>query len=342
MSNAYQRLRTALAAAFALLLAGSGGVLADPIADFYAGKQITFIVGSDPGGGYDAQARLVARLLSRFIPGHPTVLVQNMPGAGSVLMSNRIANTAAKDGTVIGLVQRGILLSQLTAQPGIHYDVGSFNWIGSIASETLVMLVRKDAPVTSAEDMLTKELVVGGAGATSDAEAMSRLLNATIGSKLKIVSGYAGSNDIMLAAERGELQGGVLSWSNVKLKGLQRTMRVLIQTGMTKEPDLPDVPLAIDFVKTDIDRKVAELWFTQLTVARPIMAAAEVPPDRLAALRTAFTEMAKDEQFLADAAKSKLEVSPVAHEVIDRFVALTKAASPEVARRLTEILNPKG
>ena len=331
----------AVTAALFLPFAGLCGAKADPIADFYTGKQITFIVGSDPGGGYDAQARLVARHLSRFIPGNPTVLVQNMPGAGSVLMSNRIANTAAKDGTVIGLVQRGIMLSQLTGQAGIHYDVGKFNWIGSIANETLVMLARKDAPVQKAEDMLTKELVVGGAGATSDAESMSRLLNATMHTKLKIVSGYAGSNDIMLAAERGELQGGVLSWSNVKLKGLQRSMNVLLQTGLSPEPDMPDVALAIDFVKDETDRKVAELWFTQLTVARPIMAAAEVPAERVAALRQAFVAMAKDEQFLSDAKKSKLEVGPVGHEPVDRYIALTKAATPEVARRLTEILNPK-
>jgi tripartite-type tricarboxylate transporter receptor subunit TctC len=342
MPSFLDHIRAACAAAMVLLLASVTGAAADPVADFYAGKQITFIVGSDPGGGYDAQARLVARHLPRFIPGNPTMIVQNMPGAGSVLMSNRIANTAAKDGTFIGLPQRGILLSQLTAQPGIQYDVGKFNWIGSIANETLVFLVRKDVPVDSPQDMLTKEIVVGGAGATSDAESLARLLNATIGSKLKIVSGYAGSNDIMLAVERGELQGGMLSWSNVKLKGLQKIMRILLQTGMTREPDLPDVPLAMEFVKNDRDRQVAELWFTQLTVARPIMAAAEVPAERVAALRKAFTEMGKDAQFLADAAKSKLEVAPVSYEIVQRFVALTKSASPEVAKRLAEILNPKG
>src|SRR5258706_8661271 len=210
--------RAALAAAMLLAFTAPNGAAADPVADFYAGKQITFIVGSDPGGGYDAQARLVAKHLQRFIPGNPVFIVQNMPGAGSVLMSNRIANTAAKDGTFIGLPQRGILLSQLTAQPGIQYDVGKFNWIGSIANETLVMLVRKDVPADSAEDMLTKEIVVGGTGATSDAESLARLLNATIGSKLKIVSGYAGSSDVMLAVERRELQGGALPWANVELK----------------------------------------------------------------------------------------------------------------------------
>jgi tripartite-type tricarboxylate transporter receptor subunit TctC len=330
----------ALALATSMLWAGQAGAASDPVADFYAGKQITFIVGSDPGGGYDAQARLVAKHLQRFIPGNPVFIVQNMPGAGSVLMSNRIANTAPKDGTVIGLVQRGILLSQLTAQPGIQYDVGKFNWIGSIASETLVLLSRPDAPVQNVTDLLSKEMIVGGTGATSDSESLARLLNATIGSKLRIVSGYAGTNDVFLAMERRELDGGSLSWSNVKAKNLQDKLNIILQTGLQPEADLPHVPLAITYVTGDIDRKAAELFFTQLTVARPIMAAAEFPPERLAAFRKGFMAMAADPEFKEDAAKARLEVAPSSYQVVQRYVALTKSATPEVAKRLTEILNP--
>ena len=337
-----EHVRTAAFVALVLLLASAGQAAADPVADFYAGKQITFIVGSDPGGGYDGQARLVARHLSRFIPGNPTFVVENMPGAGSVLMSNRIYNTAPKDGTVIGLVQRGILLSQLTNQPGVKYDVGRFKWIGSIAAETLVLMSRLDSPVKTAKDLMDHQLIVGGTGATSDSEAMARLLNATIGSKLKIVSGYPGTNDVFVALERNELEGGTLSWSNVKAKNLADKYNILLQTGLQPDPDLPNVPLAISFVKDPIDRQVDELWFTQLTVARPILTAPEFPPDRLAAFRKGFMAMAADPAFKADAAKAKLETAPSSYEAIDRFVALTKAASPEVAKRLTRILNPKG
>jgi tripartite-type tricarboxylate transporter receptor subunit TctC len=328
----------ALPVALALIWAASAA--ADPVADFYAGKQITFIVGSDPGGGYDAQARLVAKHLQRFIPGNPVFVVQNMPGAGSVLMSNRIANTAPKDGTVIGLVQRGILMSQLTSMPGIQYDVGKFNWIGSIASETLVLMSRPDAPVKNVKDLLEKPMIVGGTGATSDNEFMARLLNATIGSKLKIVSGYAGTNDVFVALERGELEGGSLSWSNVKAKNLQDRYNIVLQAGLKPEPDMPNVPLAITYVTRDIDKKADELWFTQLTVARPIMAAAEFPPDRLAAFRKGFMEMAADPAFRADGIKAHLEVEPSSYEAVHRFVAQTQATTPEVAKRLTEILNP--
>ena len=329
---------TVLPAALAMIWAASAA--ADPVADFYTGKQITFLVGSDPGGGYDAQARLVAKHLQRFVPGNPVFLVQNMPGAGSVLLSNRVANTAPKDGTVIGLVQRGILMSQLTGMPGIQYDLGKFNWIGSIASETLVLLSRLDAPVKNVKDMLEKPMIVGGSGATSDAEFLARLLNATIGSQLKIVSGYAGTNDIFLAIERRELEGGSLSWSNVKAKNMQGKLNIILQTGLKPEPDLPQVPLAITYVKNEIDKKADELFFTQLTVARPILAAAEFPPDRLTALRKGFMEMAADADFKSDAAKAHLEVNPTSYETVQAFVALTKSTTPEVAKRLTDILNP--
>jgi tripartite-type tricarboxylate transporter receptor subunit TctC len=333
--------RAALAGAVLLLLAASPDAFADPVGDFYSGKTITLIVGSDPGGGYDAHARLVARHLPRFIPGNPAFIVQNMPGAGSVLMTNRIANVAPKDGTVLGLVQRGILTSQLLEQPGLHYDVGKLNWIGSVTSETSVVIVTKDAPVSNLADLQRTEILVGGTGATSDQELTAKLLNTALGTKLKIISGYAGTNDVILAMERGELQGCSLSWSNVKLKNLQDKTKMLLQIGTAKEADLPHVPLAYDSITNPVDRQVAEIFFGQLGLARPIMSAPEFPPDRLAAVRKAFMEMVVDPQFRTEAEKSKLEVHPADHRAVHHFVALTQSLTPEVKKRLFAVFNGK-
>jgi tripartite-type tricarboxylate transporter receptor subunit TctC len=325
-----------------LLLALSSNAFADPVADFYSGKTITLLVGSDPGGGYDAHARLVSRHLGRFIPGNPGFVVQNMPGAGSVLLTNRVVNVAPKDGTVLGLVQRGILTSQLLEQPGIHYDVGKLNWIGSVTSETTIFLVRKDAPVANLADLQRTEILVGGTGASSDQELNAKFLNMALGTKLKIISGYAGTNDVVLAMERNEVQGLSLSWSNVKLKNLQATTKLLLQIGITKEEDLPDVPLAIDSIKDETDLKVAQIYFGQLDLARPILSAPDFPPDRLAAVRKAFVDMTADPQFLADAAKTKLEVHPADWQKVHRFVALTESVTPEVKKRLFAVFGVKG
>jgi tripartite-type tricarboxylate transporter receptor subunit TctC len=318
---------------------------AQGVADFYRGKQITFMVGSSPGGGYDAIARLVARHLGKHIPGNPNVIVQNTPGGGSITMSNRIYRGTAQDGTIIGLVQRGVLLAQLTKQSNVQFDVTKINWIGSVSPEISLVAAWYTAPVKTAQDLLTKQLIVGGTGATSDLEASARLLNATIGAKFKIVSGYPGQGDVSLAMERGEIQGTAdWSWSEIKARHADylegKKINLLLQNALRKSPDLPDVPLAIDFIKDDTDRKVAQLYFGLKEVARPILAAPGVPADRLAALRAAFDMLKDDPDFKADAEKVGIEVDPTPARKIEDYIKLTTAASPEVVRRLTEILNP--
>jgi tripartite-type tricarboxylate transporter receptor subunit TctC len=321
------------------------GAVADPIADFYAGKQMTLIVGSDPGGGYDAQARLVARQLGRFIPGNPLVTVQNLPGAGGILATNRVCSTAPQDGTVIGLVQRGVLLAPLTQQSGIHCAVDKINWIGNVSAEVSVALAWHDAPVQTIDALRQRDLIVGGTGAAGDAEASARLLNAIMGTHFKIVTGYAGTADIALAMERGEVQGiADWPWSSVKATKADwlrdRKITLLMQIGPEKAADLPDVPLAIDYVTDPVDRQVAQLYVAMKKIARPILAGPLVPSERVAALRKAFLAMAEDPQFLDDAKKAKLDVSPTSYEPIDQFVALVAATPSDLAARLTTILNP--
>jgi tripartite-type tricarboxylate transporter receptor subunit TctC len=303
------------------------------------------MVGSSPGGGYDAVARLVARNLGRHIPGNPNIIVQNTPGGGSITMSNRIYRGTAQDGTILGLVQRGVLLAQFTKQPGVLFDISKFNWIGSVSPEVALVVSWENAEVKTVHDLLTKPLIVGGTGVTSDLEASARMLNATIGAKFKIVSGYAGQADVLLAMERGEVEGSAdWSWDEIKTRHAsyleQNKIHLILQDALKKAPDLPDVPLAIDFVKSETDRKVAELYLGAKQIARPIMMGPGVPADRVDAIRKAFMALKDDPEFKTDAQKSGIEVDPTPAADIDAYLKLATNAAPEVVRRLTDILNP--
>lgn len=344
MRGAFQPAGRLLQAA-AVALAGSLMIAAGArAANFYHGKQIILMVGSNPGGGYDTIARLVARHLGRHIPGNPGIVVQNTPGGGSIAMSNRIYRAEPQDGTVLGLVQRGILLAQLTKQPNVQFSIAKFGWIGSVSPEASVAVAWHTAPVKSMQDLLSKELIVGGTGSTSDLEASARLLNATAGTRFKIVSGYPGQASVLLAMERGEIQGTAdWSWSEIKMRHADylrdKNINLIVQDGLKKAPDLPDVPLATDFIKDETDRSVAALYFGLKQVARPILAGPGVPADRLDTLRRAFAALKDDSEYKADAASIGLG-DPTPAQEIDDYVKLAAAASPEVVRRLTEILNP--
>ena len=325
-------------------MAGSERAAAQSVADFYAGKQINLIVGATPGGGYDTQARLVARHWGKHIPGNPTVVVQNMPAAGSLAATNYIYNVAAKDGTVVALVMRGMLLIKNWNPAAVRFDLAKLNWIGSVNSEVAVTAVWHTAPQKSARDLFEQELIVGGSTGV-DPETTPRLFNALLGTKFKIINGYPGTTEIILAMERGELQGiGDWSWSSMKTARpdwiRDRKVTVLMQAGLQKEPELGDVPSALDFVKNDADRKVMELYLTQKTVARPVIAPPGVPADRLAALRAGFIALAQDKDFLADAQTAKLEVAPVSGEAVDKVIALIAAASPDTSDRLGKAIAP--
>jgi hypothetical protein len=329
----------------ALVAAGLSGAAAQAsVKDFYAGRQITVIVGAGAGGGYDLQARLMARHLGKHIPGNPTFVVQNMPGAGSLAAANHIYNAAPADGSVLALIQRGMLLVRLINPSGVRFELDKLNWIGSLNSETGVVLSWHTSEVKTTKDLFDKELIVGGIVGV-DPETTPRLLNALIGTKFKIVTGYNTTALIALAMERGEVHGiGDWSWSSVKAVRpdwvRDKKVNVLMQVGLTKEPELPDVPFAMDFVKDDADRKILELNFTQKTAARPIVAPPGVPADRVAALRAAFAALRTDREFLEDAERSKLEIAPAAGEVVDKVVRLITSASSDVVERYANTLAP--
>jgi hypothetical protein len=312
--------------------------------DFYAGKQLTFIVGAGPGGGYDLQARVVARHLGRHIPGNPTVIVQNVPSR--IAAANNMFSTVAKDGTVIALLQRGVLLAKLIYPSGVRYEIEKFHWLGSLNSETAVSLAWHTARVKTTKDLFDKELIVGGITGV-DPETTPRLYNSLIGTKFKVVTGYNSTAAIALAVERGEVEG-IADWSWSSLKAVRpqwladKNAILLLQGALTNEAELGALPNALDFIKNDADRKVMELHFTQKTAARPLAAPPEVPPERLALLRQAFEALARDKEFLAEMDKAQMEFDFVPGPAIDKIVAQIAATAPEIAARYAKAFAPDG
>ena len=313
---------------------------AQPVADFYKGRQVTIVVASSAGGGYDLQGRLFARHMGEHLPGKPTMIVQNMPGAGGLTAANHIYTIAPKDGSLIGVVQRGVLTAKLTSPGGVRFELEKFGWIGNLAPEVAAVVAWRTSPVQTTQDLFTKEFIVGGNGPTLDPETVPRMLNALIGTKFKIVSGYTATTDVLIAMQRGELHGlADFAWGNVKRRP-DMQLKVLMQSGLAKSPDLPDVPLALDFVKNEEDSKVMELFFVQKTVARPLVAPPGLPAERLAALRDGFIAMTKDKTFLEETAKLSIDVEPERGEALDALVARIAATPPDVAARLAKLIAP--
>ncbi len=315
--------------------------VADAVADFYPGKTITMGVGSTPGGGYDAYARLVTRHIGRFIPGSPDFVVQNMPGGGGLRVTNHLYNVAPKDGTAMATVQRGLLTSPLleTRKLQLQFDPMKFNWIGSLNSETGLVVVWHTAPHKTMEDLFKTELLVGSSSPATDY--MPMFLNNILKTKFKIIPGYKSSTDTYLALERGELQGRVSTgWAGDKnilepwLK--ENKVRFLVQLGMTKHPDFPNLPLVLDFARTPQDKQVMELILASQHWGRPFVMPPDVPKDRVAAMRKAFIDVTKDEQFLTETKKLGLDLDIVTGAEIDdllKRVYATPAEIIELARK---------
>jgi tripartite-type tricarboxylate transporter receptor subunit TctC len=313
--------------------------VAQSVADFYKGKQLILIVGASTGGGYDAQGRLVARHIGKHIPGNPNVIVQNMPGAGSLQATNHLYNIAPKDGTVFGLIQRDMLVAKVMNASGIRFEIEKFNWIGNIASEIGIVVAWHTSPIKTTQDLFKTEMIVGGTGPTIDTETSPRLMNSLIGTKFRVVSGYQGTTEVLLAMERGEVMGlGDWSLSNIRSRNPEMLregkIRLLMQTALKKAPDLPDVPLVLEFAKNSEDRQVMEAFLAQKSVARPVLAPPGVPADRIQALRAAFMATAADPEFIKDSEKSRLEVSPTSGEEVERVIGDITRVPPNLAERL--------
>jgi tripartite-type tricarboxylate transporter receptor subunit TctC len=322
---------------------------AQSVSKFYAGKTITIVVGSDVGGGYDLTARTVARHLSRHIPGNPTIVVQNRPGAGAILASNYVYEIAPGDGTVIGAVQRPIPFQVLFGDAGVRFDVRKMQWIGSTTNELGVLVAWHTAPHQSIDDLFKREMVVGGSGVSADTEFLPRAMNNVLGTRFKIVGGYKGQAQIVLAMQREEVHG-TANWSFSDIeKGhadwiRDRKIRILLQLGLTRSesPVLRDVPLIMDIGRNDEQRSVFRILMGMKAMGRPFFVAPGVPKDRADALRAAFIETMRDPNFLAEAAKTLGDIDPMSGPEMQQIIAEVHALPAEVVAKARDSMRVPG
>jgi tripartite-type tricarboxylate transporter receptor subunit TctC len=316
---------------------------ADAVADFYAGKQVSLYIGYSPGGGYDTYARVLARHIGKHIPGNPTVIPQNMPGAGSLTLANYLYNIAPKDGTALGTFGRGLAMDKLLGGAGIRFDATKFTWIGSLNNEVSICASWHTSSIKSVDDLKTHQFIVGGTGSGSDTAIFPLVLRNLLGLNIKLISGYPGGNDVLLAMERGEVDGRCgWSWGTVVATRPdwieEHQINVLLQIALDKHPDLPDVPLVMDLARNDDERQAMELIFARQVMGRPYLAPPAIPVERRDALRRAFDATASDSEFLADAAQAGLELNPVTGVEIDAVVSRIYSASPSAVKLATDAI----
>jgi tripartite-type tricarboxylate transporter receptor subunit TctC len=316
---------------------------AQTVADFYRGKTLTMVVGTSPGGDYDLRLRMVARHIGRHIPGNPTVVVNNMPGGGGLVVANWLANVAPKDGSVVVAVTQNLPVHQATGAAGIKFDVREFNWIGNTTDTPNVINSWHTTGIRTIQDVMTRELIVGATGTASGSFLYPYALNRLVGTKFKIVTGYPGGNDVNLAMERGEVGGrGSNSWASWKSTRPQwlaeKKVFILVQVGVKRNPELPDVPTLQDLAKNDGDRQVLEFISADTAISRPLVTNAGVPRERVAALRRAFDATMKDAEFLAEAEKSKTDISPMTGEEAQKIAVTTINTPPDVLARANALI----
>jgi tripartite-type tricarboxylate transporter receptor subunit TctC len=333
---------------FAILAAGViAAAIASPAAaqtpaEFYKDKQVTFYVGLSPGGGYDLNARLVARYIGRHIPGQPQVIVKNMPGGGGLLMTNYVANVSPRDGLHVGSPQRGVPFEPLLGDAShAKFDPTKLQWIGSVNADTSVAVASRRSGVTKWQDLKTKELIVAGTGIGTESVTVPYVLRNILGLKFKVIAGFPGGSEMNLAIQRGEVDGrGTFTWTSLKPHYKEWVesgeLIILFQQGLRKHPDIPNVPLVTELAETDDQRQLLELQFTAFELGRPNFVPEGVPADRVAALRRAFDLAMKDKDLLADAAKQGLEVNPSSGGEMQQMLKRTYATPKELVARLAE------
>jgi tripartite-type tricarboxylate transporter receptor subunit TctC len=338
MSWSLARLALIIAAATCLPAQSFAG----SVEDFYRGKRLTIYVGSSSGGGTDIYGRAVARFIGNHIPGRPSVTVVNMPGANGLVVANQLHRSLAKDGTAIGTFDRAAAMHSIWGNPAAQFVATELNWIGSANIDTSTCVTWHSSGIDTLEKFMTREVVLG-----STAIYHANLLNSLFGAKLKQVRGYPGGNDVVLALERGEVQGRCnWSWSSIISTRPEwvrdKKINVLLQFAEEKHPELPNVPLVTELAKTEQQRQMLALVLSSQTMARPFAAPPGVPAERVSALRKAFMSMSEDPQFLAAAKTQQLEVSPVSGERIQGTLARISKTPKDVIRALRDaVLGPE-
>jgi tripartite-type tricarboxylate transporter receptor subunit TctC len=317
--------------------------LAQPAADFYKGKTVTLVISSSSGGGYDVMGREIAKYLGSHIPGNPRVVVSNMPGAGGIVAMNYFYRNAPKDGTFIAGMQNNTPFEPLLGTKEAQYDPTKFNWLGSPSAEVGLIAVWKTAPVNTLADLKTRQITVGSSGANSTPSFYARLINETLGTKMKIVVGYPGQNEVYFAMERGEVDGFPSLFYNTLNSTrpnwrTEKNLKLILQYGLEKEPAIPDVPSALDLAANAEDRQLLQAGLAEVTLGRPYLMPPGVPADRVALMRKALADTFKDPGFVADAKRMALGVNtPKSGEQIQQLIADTYRTPPKVIDRLRKL-----
>jgi tripartite-type tricarboxylate transporter receptor subunit TctC len=311
-----------------LAVAAAGGLApaaAQSGGNFYAGKTLQMIIGFGPGGGYDRWGRLVASHIGKHLPGNPSVVSQNMPGAGSYVAASYIYSVAPKDGTAIAIIARDAALGPLTGAPGARFEPLKLSWLGTPTTETNICISFHTAKVKTIDDLFKEQLIVGDTGPGTGTRTYPKVLNALLGMKFKIVGGFRASTDVFLAMERGEVEGICESYDSVVNRRpdwvKNKTINILFQGGAEANPELKGIPFIIDYAKTDEQKQALRFIYAGQGIGRPFIAPPGLAPERLQQLRDAFTATMKDPEFLADAKRSKLDVEPKDGEHLAALIA---------------------
>jgi tripartite-type tricarboxylate transporter receptor subunit TctC len=325
----------------AALLAQSA--VAAGVEDFYKGKTISLVIGYSVGGGYDLYGRLLARHMGKYVPGQPTIVPQNMTGAGSMRAASFLYAAAPKDGTVFGTFGRTIATAPLLAPTSAPLDATKLTWLGSVTNEVSLCATWHASAVKTWQDALDKPINMGGEGTGADPDVYALLYKNVFGAKWKLIAGYHGTNDIMLALERGEVDGLCgLSWSTLKARRMQwlndKKIIVINQAALKKQPELPDVPLASDLTQDPEKLQILKLFLASQEFARPFAAPPDIPADRKAALIAAFEQTMRDAEFLAEAQKLSMDVNPLSAKAVTDLVAELYATPKPVVEQAAQAM----
>jgi len=332
---------TGLLLTAALAAAGPRAAAADTVADFFRGRTVSIVIGTSPGNDYDFRGRLLARFLGRHIPGEPQVVPRNMPGGGGVVAANWLAAVAPRDGTTLHMIMSNMMSAQAMGAQGVSFDTRRFRWIGNTTSTPNVVNSWHTTGITRIEQTRETELVVGAQVGTAGV-LYATALNKVAGTRLRIVTGYPGGGEVNIAMERGEVSGrgsnAWAAWKSTKPEWVaERKLNVLVQVGLTRHPELPDVPLLLELATNDLDRRVLTFISADTAIARAVVTTEGVPPERLEALRRAFDATMKDADLRAEAERSKMDISPSTGEDSQRIVNSIVNTPPDVIARAREL-----
>jgi tripartite-type tricarboxylate transporter receptor subunit TctC len=336
---------SALPRAFAVIAIGTLSMMpqvtrADSVEDFYKGKTVTYYISTVPGGGYDLYGRLIASYIGRHIPGSPTLVPKNMPGAGGLAMTNWLYNVVPRDGTAIGGPPQALAIEQVLESKGIQYDASKFTWIGRAAPVVEVMYTWFTSPTKTFKQAQERETIMGGTGPTSPTITYLKQLNLLAGTKFKPISGFGGTTEVNLAMERGEVEGSIKSWASMKVDNpdwlRDKKVNIILQFALDKPADLPNVPLMMEIGRTDADKQALKFFSTGNAMGRATFGPPALPPDRVKALRTAFMAMMSDPELIAEAEKRKIDLGALSGEGLEKIVDNTLAVTPEVKARAIE------